>query len=95
MSYRMEPAEIPGEFVRVDKGQTNIRGTLDEIGGLIGETYSAVSAIMRFIYGEDPMRDATRSSADPVCFAAALADVKVMATETMDLAVMLAKRMGA
>ena len=95
MSYRMEPTEIPGEFVRVDKGQTDIKGTLDEIRGLIGETYSAVSAIMRFIYGEDPMRDASRDPADPVCFAAALADAKVMATETMDLAVMLAKRMGA
>ena len=95
MSYRMEQTEIPGEFVRVDKGQTDIRGTLNEIGGMIGETYSAVSAIMRFIYGEDPMRDATRNSADPACFAAALADTKVMATETMELAVTLAKRVGA
>ena len=95
MSYRIEATEMPGKYVRVDNGPTDIKGTLNEIGGLIGETYSAVSAVMRFIYGEDPMRDASRNTTDPACFAAALADTKVMATETMDLAVTLAKRLGA
>ena len=95
MSYRMEPTEIPGEFVRVDKGPTDIRGTLTDINDRIGEAYSALSAINRFLYGEDPRMEATRSADEPSCFAAALSDTRVRAMEMMELAVGIAKRLGA
>ena len=95
MSYRMEPIERPGEFVCVDKGPTDIRGTLNDINGRIGDAYSALSAINRFLYGEDPIMEATRSADDPSCFAAALSDTRERAMEMMELAVSIAKRLGA
>ena len=87
--YRMEPIE------RRDNGPTDIRGTLNDINGMIGDAYSALSAINRFLYGEDPRMEATRSAEDPLCFAAALSDTRVRAMELMELAVGLAKRLGA
>ena len=93
--YRLEPTGRPGEYERVDCGPTDISATLTGISEMINETYTVLSAIMRFIYGENPARDAVRNSADPPCFAAALMETKGRASEMTDLAVMLAKRMGA
>ena len=88
--YRTEPI-----LERRDNGPTDIRGTLNDINGMIGDAYSALSAINRFLYGEDPMMGATRNAEDPSCFAAALSDTRVRAKELMELAVGLAKRLGA
>ena len=94
MGYRIEPTEIPGEFVRVDNGPTDIKGTLIEIEGMIGEAYCAVAAVARFMYGEDPVRSVPRKE-DPKCFAAEMTETKSRAAELCELAQTLAKRLGA
>ena len=94
MSYRIEPTERPGEFVRVDNGPTDIKVVLCEIEGMIGEAYCAVAAVMRFMYGEDLVRSVPRGE-DPKCFAAEMAETRSRASELCELAQTLAKRLGA
>lgn len=93
-TYRSETIVSPEQYKEVVEGNPiDIKGVLTNIAGMIRESRAAVVAINRFMFGDEPVSMDTRE--EPKCFADELRFTMDLASELVEVAAGLCKRLGA
>lgn len=92
-TYRSETLVSPEQYKEVVEGNPiDIKGVLTNIAGMIRESRAAVVAINRFMFGDEPVSADTRE--EPKCFADELKFTMDLASELVETACGLSKRLG-
>ena len=93
-TYKSEKIVSPEEYKEVVDGKPiDMGGVLKNIAGMIRESRAAVAAINRYFFGNEPV--STNTSKEPECFADDLVFTMDLASELVEMATGLAKRLGA
>lgn len=93
-TYRSETLVSTEQYKEVIDGKPiDIKGAMSNIAGMIRESRAAIVAINRFMFGDEPVSTDTREG--PKCFADELKFTMDLASELVEVAAGLARRLGA